>query len=70
MALNVRIADWEASSSKSLSTDQLEKFERDLSVLKDFDARNKLLQGKVCTTSDMARSSSVFLIIRHFNDCK
>ena len=47
MALAVRITSWETSSQKNISADQLEKFEQDLNILREFNGENACLQAKV-----------------------
>ena len=47
MALTVRITNWEASSPKNISADQLDKFDQDLNILREFDAGSSCLQAKV-----------------------
>ena len=47
MALTVRVTNWEQSSLKNTSVDQLVKFEQDLNILKEFNMQNRCLRGKV-----------------------
>lgn len=47
MALAVRITSWETSSQKNISADQLEKFEQDLNILREFNGENACLQAKI-----------------------
>ena len=49
LALIVRITTWEASSPKTISADQLDKFEQDLNVLREFNASSGCLKLKVCS---------------------
>lgn len=49
LALTVRITNWEGSSPKTISADQLDKFEQDLNILREFSAGSGCLELKVGT---------------------